>query len=204
MFMIPKDYTTESKPKLDVSIEWENFDNNYTIVNSFGSNIIKQGIKKTSKEVFESAIFTGGDYRTIDITNNKVVFSIGEEWDTITDSEFAGYIKKTMQAQRDFWNDHTQDCFAVIITPTFLKQGSAIRGTSITNSFTTGISNNEFLKTDELVKLFNHELMHNWIGGVIANESEEQYWFSEGFTEYYVLKNIAKNKINELDESYFI
>ena len=206
MFMIPKGYAIDSTSKFDVSIEWENYNKDFTIVNSFGSNIKQQEIKNTSKEVFESAIFTGGDYRVIefDINSNKVVFSIRGEWETITDSEIAGYIKKTIQIQRDFWDDHTQEYFSVIVTPTFLKEGSGLRGTSITNSFATGISNNKFLKTDELVKLFNHELMHNWIGGVIEYESGDQYWFSEGFTEYYSLKNIAKNKISGLDESYFI
>ena len=47
--------------------------------------------------------------------------------------------------------------------------------------------------------------MHNWIGHAIKNDNEEeQYWFSEGFTEYYAFKNIARNNINGLQGDYYV
>lgn len=206
MLMLPKDYVNDINTKFDVNIEWDNFEPNYSIINSFGSNTKTQKIKNTDAEEFYDAIFTGGDYRVfnLNINGNKVLFSTRGQWNAINDSDVANYIKQTIQIQRDFWQDHTQEYFTVLMTPTFLKEGSALQGTSVKNSFATAISNNDFLKIDDLIKLFNHELMHNWMGGVIDYESEEQYWFSEGFTEYLALKNIANNKIGALDESYFI
>jgi predicted metalloprotease with PDZ domain len=44
--------------------------------------------------------------------------------------------------------------------------------------------------------LFHHELMHNWIGCKIRNGGQpndmQMAWFSEGFTEYFALKNMLK------------
>ena len=91
------------------------------------------------------------------------------------------------------------------MTPTYKKNGSSYQGSGLTNSFATTASNNDKLDPEGLIYLFNHELFHNWIGHTITNENEEQqYWFSEGFTEYYTIKNIAKNEINGLDKDYYI
>ena len=85
------------------------------------------------------------------------------------------------------------------------ERGSSFQGTGLTNSFATSISNNGETEIGQLVYLFNHELMHNWIGHTIQNEEEEaQYWFSEGFTEYYTAKNIATYGIDGEDWGFFI
>lgn len=44
--------------------------------------------------------------------------------------------------------------------------------------------------------IFNHEMMHDWIGLKIMNAHEElNYWFSEGFTDYYTYKNRLKSGV---------
>ncbi len=44
-------------------------------------------------------------------------------------------------------------------------------------------------------------LLHKWIGRTIKNENEvEQYWFSEGFTDYYTYKLMLKNDRVNADE----
>ncbi len=91
------------------------------------------------------------------------------------------------------------------MVPIFEKQGSSWQGTGLTNSFALAASNNEHLEVQGLAYLLNHELQHNWIGLKIKNENEEeQYWFSEGFTDYYTIKNIPVNRIYGLDEKYFV
>jgi len=88
--------------------------------------------------------------------------------------------------------------------PTVQEKGSSFQGSGLTNSFALNASNNQDLEFEGLVYLFNHELQHNWIGSLIKNaEEEKQYWFSEGFTDYYTIKNIAKDNINNLNEDYF-
>ena len=114
-------------------------------------------------------------------------------------------LEQTLTCQRNFWNDHSQNYFTVTMQPFPQENGSSFQGTGLTNSFATSVSNNDQTELGQMVYLFNHELMHNWIGHTIHNDNEEeQYWFSEGFTEYYTFKNIAKNKINGLDGTFFI
>ena len=45
--------------------------------------------------------------------------------------------------------------------------------------------------------VFNHELMHNWIGRKIENSGLEtlDYWFTEGFTDYFCYKNMLSANI---------
>jgi predicted metalloprotease with PDZ domain len=207
LFMLPRDYVPNSSTPFDVKIDWSNFDEDYNLINSFDTNNRMQTIENINERNFHSAVFIGGDYRPyeIQIQENKAVFAIRGKWKVFEDAEIVAMLKQTLQVQRDFWQDHSQKYFAVTMTPTYLENGSSFQGSGLTNSFATSATNNEYLEYSGLIYLFNHELQHNWIGQLIKNDNEEeQYWFSEGFTEYYTLKNIAKNHIGGLDAHYFI
>jgi predicted metalloprotease with PDZ domain len=206
-FMLPRDYVPNSSTPFDVQIDWSDFNEDYHLVNSFDTNNQMQTIENTNERYFHSAVFTGGDYRSyeLDIEGNKAVFGIRGDWNAFQDSTIVQMLKQTLQVQRDFWQDHSQKYFAVTLTPTYRENGSSFQGSGLTNSFATSASNNEYLEFEGLIYLFNHELQHNWTGHLIKNDNEEeQYWFSEGFTEYYTLKNIAKNNIGGLNAEYFI
>ncbi|RNC88013.1 MAG: hypothetical protein ED556_02150 [Winogradskyella sp.] len=206
-FMLPKHIIKDSEDNFNVNLSWYNFPDDYKIANSFGSNQHIQVINNVSEEEFHTAVFVGGDFRVhnIDVKGNDVAFIIRGEWEVFQDSTIVNVLKATVGAQRDFWQDHSQDYFAVTMIPTVQERGSSFQGSGLTNSFATNASNNEYLEVEGLVYLFNHELQHNWTGHIIKNDDEEkQYWFSEGFTEYYTLKNIAKANIYGLDESNFI
>lgn len=206
-FMLPKHVLDTSNDNFNVTINWEDFPENYTLTNSFGNNEVTQVIENTSEEKFHTAVFVGGDFRVheMDIKGKKVAFAIRGDWKVFKDSTIVEVLEKTVTAQRNFWKDHTQDYFAVTMIPTIQEKGSSFQGSGLTNSFATNASNNEYLEVEGLVYLFNHELQHNWTGLLIKNDDEEkQYWFSEGFTDYYTIKNISKGKIFNLDETYFI
>jgi predicted metalloprotease with PDZ domain len=206
-FMLPKHILETSNDNFNLTINWEGFADNYTLANSFGHNETRQIIKNTSEEKFHTAVFVGGDFRVHEtiIKDKKVAFAIRGQWDVFKDSTMVDILEKTVAAQRDFWQDHTQDYFAVTMIPTIQEQGSGFQGSGLTNSFAINATNNKYLEVEGLVYLFNHELQHNWTGSLIKNDDEEkQYWFSEGFTDYYTIKNIAKGKIHNLDEGYFI
>ncbi|GAB5401321.1 MAG: hypothetical protein Aureis2KO_29060 [Aureisphaera sp.] len=206
-FMLPRHYVPDSQAHFNVSITWEGFDEDFSLVNSFDTNNRQQTLQHTTEQYFHNAIFTGGDYRThtMDINGNRAVLGIRGDWEVFQDSTLVDVLKETLEAQRDFWKDHSQEYFAVTMTPTVQERGSSFQGTGLTDSFSTSASNNEYLDPQGIVYLFNHELQHNWIGHLIKNDNEEeQYWFSEGFTDYYTIKNVAKHKIYDLDEGYFI
>lgn len=207
LLMIPLEYSKEENDTFDVTIAWENFPEDYTIQNSFGSNERFQDLKNITDRELSQSVFIGGDYRThtLNIHNNKVAYTTRGHWETFNDSTILKILEKTITAQRNFWKDHSQNYFSVNLTPTDEKKGSSFQGTGLTNSFDCSATNNEYLEVEGLVYLFNHELLHNWIGHIIKNDNEEQqYWFSEGFTDYYTYKNIAKFSINNLDEGFFI
>jgi len=205
--MLPKELMKRSKDNFNVSITWENFTDNFSIQNSFGNQQRHQEIKNISEEKFRAANFIGGDFRihNLDVNGNKVAFAIRDDWEVFNDKTMVEDLEKTINVQRDFWKDHSQPYFSVTMMPTVQENGSSFHGTGLTNSFAVSASNNKHLQTEGLVYLFNHELQHNWIGILIKNDNEEeQYWFSEGFTDYFTIKNISKHNIYELDESYFI
>ncbi|MHA7057086.1 M1 family aminopeptidase [Aquimarina sp. M1] len=207
LFMLPNHLIRQKEDTFDVVLHWKNFPEDFIIHNSFGSKKRRQYIEDVTEEEFHSAIFVGGDFRiyTNDIQNNQLIFATRGSWIPFNDSIVSDLLYRTVKAQRNFWSDHSQEYFTVTMIPFPQKEGSSFGGTGLTNSFATAVSNNDQTSIEQLSYLFNHELMHNWIGQAIKNENEEaQYWFSEGFTEYYTQKNIAKNKILGFDEENFI
>ncbi|MCW5517921.1 M1 family aminopeptidase [Muriicola sp. Z0-33] len=207
MFMIPKHIADTPEDTLNVEINWDEFPEHYKIHNSFATSNSRQLLTNISLGDFHSAIFVGGDFRIYKqaIEGNAIYLASRGDWIPFKDSTVMQVLSKTIKLQRDFWQDHSQDYFTVTLRPITQDKGSSFQGTGLTNSFATTISNNEYTDIGQLVYLFNHELQHNWIGHTIKNANEEQqYWFSEGFTEYYTLKNIAKHQIQGLDGAYFI
>ncbi|MDC6355641.1 MULTISPECIES: M1 family aminopeptidase [unclassified Robiginitalea] len=190
-----------------VRLSWEGWEAPGVVHNSFGSQQPEQDLGAIDLDRFMSAVFVGGDFRvlTADVKGNTVHLAIRGDWIPFSPEEVMDLLRQTLAAQRDFWQDHSQPYFTVTMRPFSLERGSSYQGTGLTNSFATSVSNNASTSLDQLVYLFNHELMHNWIGHAIENESEEaQYWFSEGFTEYYTAKNIAAYGIAGKDWGYYI
>lgn len=203
LFMVPR----TAGDTLDVDLNWIDFKDDEVVHNSFGSKKKHQQVRDIPKSKFLESIFVGGSFTidVISINDNKVYLATRGNWIPFSVDEVKGLLTETLKCQRDFWKDHSQEYFTVTMQPIPQESGSSFQGTGLTNSFATSISNNNFTDIEQLVYLFNHELMHNWIGLAIKNENEEeQYWFSEGFTEYYTYKNVAKNKINDLDGTFFI
>ncbi|UCE69567.1 MAG: hypothetical protein JSW57_01250 [Flavobacteriaceae bacterium] len=207
LFALPDHYRAGDAPEAEIGLTWTGWDPEEVIHNSFGSQQRQQDLGLLPLDKFHSAIFVGGDFRvyTDRIQGNELHLAIRGDWIPFEDGEAMGLLRETVLAQRDFWQDHSQPYFTVTMVPFPQERGSSFQGTGLTNSFATSMSNNEETDIDQLAYLFNHELMHNWIGFTIKNEAEEaQYWFSEGFTEYYTAKNIATYGIGGRDWGFFI
>ena len=205
LLILPESVTNNEA--FDLSITWKIPEKDFSLQSSFGNHQRKQIIRDVTQDELYSSVFVGGDFRIhdMDLQGNQVAFAIRDSWEAFDDSTMVELLKNTLMAQRKFWNDHSQPYFSVTMIPIFEPNGSSWQGTGLTNSFALAASNNEYLEVEGLVYLLNHELQHNWIGLTIKNDNEEeQYWFSEGFTDYYTLKNIAINRIFDLDEKYFI
>ncbi len=207
LFALPEHYREGDSPAADIHLTWTGWEPDEVIHNSFGSREQHQQLREVPLDKFHSAIFVGGDFRvyTEQVQDNDLHLAIRGDWIPFGDTEVMGLLGETVRAQRDFWEDHSQPYFTVTMRPYPQERGSSFQGTGLTNSFATSMSNNGETEIGQLAYLFNHELMHNWIGHTIENADEEaQYWFSEGFTEYYTAKNIASYGIGGEDWGFFI
>lgn len=204
LFMVPSSFTkAPDDQEFEFSIEWIGFPENFKIHNTFASQIRKQKIRTVLWEGFYNSLFVGGDYRIYDfkVHDKPVYFAIRDQWSNgFSDDFLFSNLKKAVQSQRDFWKDYDKDYFTVTMTPTVsqndsLFKGYSTTGSAIKNAFIIQGTNNPFNNKSSYLYLLYHEMMHDWIGTTISNKHEElNYWFSEGFTDYYTYKNRLRSK----------
>jgi predicted metalloprotease with PDZ domain len=196
LFAYPK---KDSAKLVNIKINWLNFPKGWSNVNSFGNNYIVQTLPDIPMPLFTSSIWCGGDFRVHTFTVNKkpVHFAIRGKW-KFNDEAMLGMLQKTIATQRAFWNDYNINQYTVTLMP-FLTENEfnySYQGTGLTNSFATWATANKQTTPASLQYLYNHELMHHWIGHTIENEQPEElmYWFSEGFTDYFTWRNMLESK----------
>lgn len=196
LFAYPK---KDSALAANIKINWLNYPKGWSNINSFGNNYAVQTLPNIPMPLFTSSIWCGGDFRVYPFTVNQkpVYFAIRGKW-RFKDADMQSMIQKTIAAQRAFWNDYNINQYTVTLMP-FLTESEynySYQGTGLTNSFATWATNNKQTSPASLTYLYNHELMHHWIGNMIENEQPEelQYWFSEGFTDYFTWQNMLESK----------
>lgn len=210
LFIVPKSFTEmPDSQEFEFNIEWIGFPKEFKLHNTFASQAGKQKIKTVLWEGFYHSLFVGGDYRIYDfkIHEKPVYFAVRDQWfNGFSDDFLVSNLKKAVQSQRDFWKDDDQEYFTVIMSPTVsqkdsLFKGYSTNGSAIKNAFMIQGTNNPFNNKNSYLYLLHHELMHQWIGNRIQNKHEElNYWFSEGFTDYYTYKNRLRIKDISHDE----
>ncbi len=196
---VPESYWTSPKDLKTVQFVWKNFPQAYTVHNSFGPDM-RQTATITQSQ-FSSAVFVGGDFRRhqFQVHDQPVYFLTRGQWSLFSDDTLVHLLRTTVEGHRTFWNDFADTIYSVTFLPIdnapwsdtsrFVSAG----GSGLTNSFLSYGTNNPGLSYGLVRYIYVHELMHRWIGIKIENAHEEQqYWFSEGFTEYYTLKNMLR------------
>lgn len=201
LFMIPTNLYPDEESKARVHISWEALPHGALFHSSFGFER-EQHISVTREELYAS-FFVGGDFRRYEFTykGKPVYFLTRGEWESLTDAQVLGILKETIASQYRFWRDAIQNRYSVSLIPTTEKDTYSIGGSGLTDSFISFASNNPATTMQLMTWLYNHELMHKWLGRTIKNANEvEQYWFSEGFTDYYAYKLMLKNERIGLSE----
>jgi predicted metalloprotease with PDZ domain len=173
----------------DIRLKWSGFPARWNFLNSYGVNKLSQRIK-IPLEDFQNAIYMGGDIRVhkLIINERPLYFGIRGKW-TFSDEQVFTIIKKTVSSQRAYWNDYGVDRYTIALIP--MKYNSdderSINGRGLTNTFVTVGTNSKAFGLEDLVYLYNHELMHHWLGHVLKQgEPENAFkWFHEGFTDYF-------------------
>jgi predicted metalloprotease with PDZ domain len=204
LFTVPETIfeSGEDDPEIEVNIDWIGFPKDFVIHNMLGSQEMHQTFKGKLWTEFYNTLFVGGDYRirSFEHRDKKVYFAIRGDWKVYEDNQLLELFQRTLVTQRDFWNDQDFDYYTVIMTPTETTadtveyRGQSVNGSRIYNGFMIQSTNNPFNDLGTIKYIFNHEMMHDWIGGKMMMAHEElNYWFSEGFTDYYAYKNQLRN-----------
>ncbi|AHM59625.1 hypothetical protein D770_06810 [Flammeovirgaceae bacterium 311] len=206
LFITPDELFGDDTDTAVVEIIWDTPAPGTIFHSSFGSGLHQE--LELTRVMLYASYFVGGDFRRYqyDFQGQQVNFLTRGNWQTFSDSAVFELLKQTIPTHVSFWKDRLDAPFSVTLLPTFeewteTSKAYSIGGSGLTNSFISFASNNAGTGLDRLVWLYNHELLHKWIGNTIRNEAEEkQYWFSEGFTEYYAYKLMLKSKQLSLKE----
>jgi len=199
LFLLPLGALSDKEAR-PFTIRWRNIPRDFVIHNSFG-DAPNQTMQIKEQQLF-SSIFVAGDFKRYisTIKGNQVHFLVRGQWEKFNTDQVADLLKKVIRNQRDFWQDHRDSLYTVTLMEIHTPYGSSVGGTNLHQSFATYCSKNKYTTFDRIKYLYNHELMHNWIGKKIVNADEErQYWFSEGFTDYYTYKLMLKGELIDLE-----
>lgn len=200
LFIMPEGIFESDSSKAKIKITYQSYSDEEIFHSSFGKEHV-QHIEVNRDELYGS-FFLGGDYRRYSFTyeTDSIYFITRGNWKAFTDQDILIQLKQTISSQRKFWNDPRKGNYSVSLTPTY-ETWYSIGGSGFSNSFVSFASNNEEVSLSQMKWLYNHELLHKWISRTIINENEvEQYWFSEGFTDYYAYKLMLKNDFLDVTE----
>ena len=182
-WVVPYDDQTRVKVRVrfvDLPADW-------TFASSFGLD--RTGVAFEGDLVhFRESLFVGGDFRllTRPARGGRVVIAVRGRW-PFGDDALADRAQTIVDGTRAFWHDDTQPDFLITLMPIAGPQAALSRGgTGLSRSFAAWTTPVDSL--DELDALFTHEYFHTWnpsdLGTPVEPEALE-YWFTEGFTDYY-------------------
>lgn len=192
----PEDYWSDPEDRQLVQLRWVNFPRDWVLHNSFGLDR-SQTVALTNTQ-FSVGVFVGGDFRRFEfrVKDQPVYLLTRGAWSQFSDDTLVDLLRRTVEGHRAFWNDYSDTIYTITFIPihdapwTEHSKATSVGGSGLTNSFLSFATDNPGVNFDLIRYIWVHELMHHWIGTHIQNADEErQYWFSEGFTEYFTLKN---------------
>ncbi len=199
LFLTPRHY--EINDFYDVTIDWLKLPKRWTIQTSFNSGQTHQAFRAYNLD-WRNSVCVAGDFRIYkqDVLGSPVYFAIRGQW-VFEDQTLFDVILKTIETQRLLWNDTNIPYYSVTMIP-FIKPTRPVPGVWTGDYLGLGKYNSfavyatDGCRLDNLIYLFNHEMMHDWIGQKINpgdfDGPNKLRWFAEGFTEYLALRNCWK------------
>lgn len=205
LFFLPGDYWND-KSINPVTIKWI-VPKNFILSTSFKTGFSNEYMMNLDHNFLKYMVIMGGNFgiKKFFANGNEVIFSYKRFKNINIDSAFY-FFKQAITISRNFWKDNSQKYFMTSFLPTYevwneQEKYYKYMGVAFLNSFSCFMSDNKGARIKDLVYLFFHEYLHNWIGKKIKIKHEEQqYWFSEGFTEYFQLKLQLKARTISLKE----
>ena len=189
-------YTGET---YNITIAWHNFPKDWSTISSYGRGT-KQVFTSNQGE-FLHALYIAGKVRlhTETIHNNPLYISMYGDF-PLSDKQLIQAIETVVKVQRDFFGDYDFPHYLIS-----LIEGTKIGysgGTRVENSFTGYAHKHE--SPEILLYFLSHEHFHNWTGGKIRiGSGPKNYWWSEGFTEYYAIQFLRRSGLDSHEQSLF-
>ncbi|HJK86428.1 MAG TPA: M1 family aminopeptidase [Candidatus Megaira endosymbiont of Nemacystus decipiens] len=197
VFATPTDLNGDDK--INISINWFDLDPKWLTLSSYGTK--NNFRKQLSAPELLHAVYAVGNIRLhqISIEKSPVYLSLYGKFD-LEDEQIISDIEGIIDSQRKFFDDYNFPYYAISLIEG--DRPNSMGGTRLYNSFTAFLPK-EMDRSDYYI-LFAHEHLHNWIGGRIQNNKDEElnYWWSEGFTDYYA--RLIAYRSGAIDRTTFI
>lgn len=162
------------------------------------------GRRGTVNDISESVMIAARDLtvRTVMVDGSPLRVAIRGQH-SFDHSMFVDMVSRIIAAERTFWGDGKEP-FLVTLGPLAPAEGStSIRGTGLGDAFAViGTPNAELARYRVLL---THEYFHSWnpvrMGGLREGAEEPgDYWFSEGFTDFYARRLALRAGLIDLDQ----
>jgi predicted metalloprotease with PDZ domain len=194
LFAVPDKYWGNNASGAPVSFAWAG-PANTPLASSLYAGFFGTKTIEVTRLMLDESVFVGGDIRVRALPiNQDTVYLAYKPFEHLNMDTVANTLQKAVSSQRAFWHE-TQPYYLVTLFPTYdvwndTSKHLSVGGSGLHQSFACMVSDNRSpLKEKRVAYLFFHEMMHHWIGNTIRTADEEkQYWFSEGFTDYYQSK----------------
>ncbi len=151
---------------------------------AFASDLQHRGL---SLGHVSASITVGGDYRVLRGSDRNIRVAIRGAWD-FSDEAFTEQIGEIISGHRAFWGDRSSP-YLVSVTQTVQAHSGqmSLGGTGLDDAFAFFATPN--VDDNPITRVLAHESLHSWIpgriGGIPDDNEAADYWFSEGFTDFY-------------------
>lgn len=144
-----------------------------------------------------ASVSVGGDYRISYANDRNIRTAIRGQWQ-FTDAAFTARVAEIVAGHRSFWGDPSTPYLVTVTQVASPSQGwLSIGGTGLDDAFAFFATPNAEL--DRITRTLAHESIHTWIpaavGGMPEEHESQDYWFSEGFTDFYTGRLLVREGI---------
>lgn len=141
-----------------------------------------------------ASVTVGGDYRIRRAADRNIRVAIRGEW-SFSDESFVAQVNQIVSGHREFWEDRSSPYLVTVTQIAAPNPGwISIGGTGLDDAFAFFATPNA--EERAIARTLAHESFHTWIPGRIGGMPEEaeaaNYWFSEGFTDFYTGRMLVR------------
>ena len=154
-----------------------------------------------TQKTVQQSVTVGGDFRILKASLLRI--ALRGVW-TFKDDDLLREIEPIIASHHKFWGD-PPSAFLITMIPIAAKPNSASAGgTGLGDAFAFYVTPN--MKLDRHIKHgLAHEHMHSWIPLRVgeqspANDGLADTWLSEGFTDFYTYRLMARDGLSPIEE----